>query len=43
MKDGTHYRLGTNDQEGLLAALREHIAEPVTDASVDTEEVVEQI
>ena len=41
MKDGTHYRLGTNDQEGLLAALREHIAEPVTDASVDTEEVVE--
>ena len=41
MKDGTHYRLGTNDQEGLLAALREHVAEPVTDASVDTEEVVE--
>lgn len=41
MKDGTHYRLGTNDQEGLFAALREHIAEPVTDASVDTEEVVE--
>ncbi|MBC7009704.1 hypothetical protein BIZ38_14700 [Pseudoalteromonas sp. BZK2] len=43
MKDGTHYRLGTNDQEGLLAALREHIAEPVTDASVDAEEVVEHI
>lgn len=28
MKDSTKYRLGTNDQEGLLAALREHIAEP---------------
>lgn len=41
MKDGTNYRLGTNDQEGLLAALKEHVAEPVTDASVETEEVVE--
>jgi len=28
MKDGTHYRLGTNDQEGLLAALQAHITEP---------------
>ena len=41
MKDGTHYRLGTNDQEGLLAALREHIAEP--EPALDAQKAAEQI
>ena len=41
MKDGTKYRLGTNDQEGLLAALREHIAEP--EPALDAQKAAEQI
>ncbi len=28
MKDGTHYRLGTNDQAGLLAALKAQLPQP---------------
>ena len=35
MKDGTYYRLGTNDPEGLLASLRKHIAEP--EPALDTQ------